>query len=48
MTMEYRNIKTGAVINVNATMGGNWEPVKPAAQKAGPKAAPAKKKGSKK
>lgn len=46
--MEYRNKKTGVVINVNATMGGNWEPTTaPAAQKAEPKAAP-KKRGTKK
>ena len=46
--MQYRNKKTGAVINVNAEMGGNWEPVKaPTALKAETKRTePAKKKGS--
>ncbi len=27
--MKYRNIKTGTVIEVNAVLGGNWEPVNP-------------------
>jgi len=26
--MEYRNTKTGAVINVDSEIGGHWEPVK--------------------
>ena len=28
--MLYRNIKTGAVIDVNSTMKGAWQAVKPA------------------
>lgn len=39
--MEYRNVKTGAVIDVNSVLGGNWKPVEPAPEK--PKAAPKKK-----
>lgn len=43
--MEYRNKKTGVVINVNSELRGDWEPVK--AEKAEPKKAP-KKTGAKK
>jgi len=43
--MEYRNKKTGVVINVNSELRGDWEPVK--AEKAEPKKTP-KKSGAKK
>ena len=43
--MEYRNKKTGVVINVNSELRGDWEPVK--AEKAEPKKTP-KKTGAKK
>jgi len=48
--MEYRNKKTGAVIDVNSELGGDWEPVE--APKSSPKKekepvkAPVKKKGT--
>ena len=42
--MKYRNKKTGAVIEVESKLGGDWELITaPAAQKA-EKAEPAKKK----
>lgn len=41
--MLYRNMKTGAVIDVNAKLGGNWMPVEP---KKKAEASPTKKKGS--
>ena len=46
--MLYRTKKTGAIINVNAEMRGNWEPVKaPAAPaEAEKKPAPARRKGT--
>lgn len=44
--MQYRNKKTGVVIDVDSKLGGDWEPVAtPAAQKA-EKPAPVKKKGA--
>ena len=42
--MEYRNVKTGAVIDVNSELGGDWEPVKASAAQKAEKAEPAKKK----
>lgn len=44
--MEYRNVKTGAVIDVDSELGGDWEPVKASAAQPEKKAEPAKKKGS--
>ncbi len=45
--MQYRNKKTGTVINVNAEMGGNWERIAPAAHKVETKKTePVKKRGS--
>lgn len=36
--MKYRNIETGAVIEVGSEMGGKWEPVEaPSAQEEKPK-----------
>lgn len=46
--MEYRNKKTGAVIRSDSELGGNWEPLKAPAAPAEKKAAPEKKKGTKK
>lgn len=34
--MEYRNKKTGVVIEVQSEMSGDWEPVKKAEQKTAP------------
>ena len=34
--MEYRNKRTGVVIEVQSEMSGDWEPVKKAEQKAAP------------
>lgn len=48
--MKYRNIKTGAEIEVESEIKGNWEPVaapKPVSVEA-EKEAPVKKKGIKK
>lgn len=42
--MEWRNTKTGAVIDVKAELGGNWEPVNPPKQPE----KPVKKKGTEK
>lgn len=38
--MEYRNKKTGVVINVNSELRGDWEPVN--AEKPAPKKTPKK------
>ncbi len=49
--MKYRNIKTGAIIEIKGKISGGWEPVeetKPAPAPEEPKKAPAKKKGTKK
>lgn len=44
--MKYRNVKTGAVIDVNAELGGNWMPVEPK-KKAETSPAPKKKSAKK-
>lgn len=44
--MEYRNKKTGVVIDVNSKLLGDWEPVK--AEKPAPKKAPKKTEAKKK
>lgn len=44
--MKYRNKKTGAVIDVESNVGGDWEPVKAPAAPKTEKAAPAKKRGT--
>lgn len=44
--MEYRNKKTGVVIDVESELGGIWEPVK--AEKPAPKKAPKKTEAKKK
>lgn len=45
--MKYRNKRTGAVIDVNSTLGGDWEQVKaPAVRKTTEKKTePARRKG---
>lgn len=45
--MEYRNKKTGVVLNVNSELRGDWEPVK-AEEPAPEKKTPKKKSGAKK
>ncbi len=44
--MEYRNVKTGAVINVESEMGGNWVPVSAPPKKEDSEKKPAPKKRS--
>lgn len=52
--MQYRNVKTGAVIDARSKMGGDWVPVQPpesAPEKAdvsGPDTKPAKRRTKKK
>lgn len=49
--MKYRNTKTGAVVEVESKIGGNWEPVEapvPVSDKVESKPRPAQKKGVKK
>lgn len=44
--MKYRNKKTGAVIDVESNVGGDWEPVMTRAAQKAEKPAPVKKKGA--
>ena len=47
--MKYRNVKTGAVIDINSELKGkNWEPVTTEPVKTVPKKAPSKKGARKK
>lgn len=46
--MEYRNVKTGAVINVESEMGGNWVPVSAPPKKDSEKKPAPKKRSTKK
>ena len=44
--MKYRNKKTGAVLDVDSKLGGDWEPVTDQAAQKTEKAAPVKKRGT--
>lgn len=46
--MQYRNIKTGAVIEVSCPLAGDWEPVKTAPVSGGEKDEAPKKKTTRK
>lgn len=46
--MLYRNVKTGAVIDVDSTMGGAWQAVEPAGAPAASEEQPSKEDTTKK